>query len=249
MNERDRCTPSGEEMQRRIELAACYRLVAHFQMSDLVFTHISARAVRPEGAILVNPYGHRFDEVRASELVLLDRDGLLLRPQDAPINPAGLTIHTAIHAARPDAACVVHTHSVAGMAVAAQREGLLPVCQHAMKFYGRLGYHDYEGIALSEAEKGRLVHDLGPHQAMILRNHGLLAVGRTVAEAFHVIYHLEQACRVQVAAAAGRELVLPDPAVAERTAGQFEAFPQPLGQREWPALLRLLDGRDPSYRD
>ncbi len=237
-----------EERLRRIELAACHRLVAHFGMSDLVFTHISARAPAREHALLINPYGLLFDEIRASDLVMVDGAGRVLAPADAPINPAGIVIHTAIHAARPDALCVIHTHSVAGMAVAAQREGLLPVCQHSMKFYGRIGYHEYEGIALSEGEKHRLVRDLGPHQAMILRNHGLLAIGRTVAEAFHVIYHLEQACRVQVAATAGgRPLVLPAPAIAQHTAQQFEAFPQPLGQREWPALVRLLDRLDPSY--
>lgn len=232
----------------RIDLAACYRLIAHFGMSDSIFTHVSARVPGREDAFLINPYGKLFDEIRASELVIVDGAGRATESTDAPLNPAGLVLHTAIHRARPDAACVIHTHSVAGMAVAAQRSGLLPLCQHAMKFHERLGYHDFEGITLSEGEQARLVRDLGAHQAMILRNHGLVAVGRTIAEAFHVVYHLEQACRVQVAATArGAELRLPPPEVAERTARQFEAFPQPLGQREWPALLRSMDRIDPSY--
>jgi ribulose-5-phosphate 4-epimerase/fuculose-1-phosphate aldolase len=239
---------SAEERQIRVELAACYRLIAHFGMADLIFTHITARL--PDDVLLINRYGMLFDEIKASSLVRVGLNGEGKDREKAEINPAGLMIHSAVHAARPDAVCVIHTHSVAGMAVAAHAEGLLPLCQHATKFYGRLGYHDFEGIALRQEEKSRLVHDLGPHQAMILRNHGLLALGRTIAEAFHVMYHLEQACRVQVAAAAsGKALRAADPAAAETAAQQFEAFPQPLGQREWPALLRMLDRIDPSYRN
>lgn len=232
-----------QQHRTRVELAACFRLVAHFGMSELlIVTHISARVPGRDGELLIAPDGWPFDELRASDLITVDRTGASRRP-------AELAGHLAIHAARHDAACVIQTCSIAGMAVAAQRTGLLPLCQHAMKFHRRIGYHDDEGIVVSQDAPARLVRDLAHHQAMIRRNRGLCAVGRSIAEAFHVMYHLEQACRVQVAAmSGGGALALPPDSIAEHAARQYEAFPQPLGQREWPALLRRLDRLDPSYK-
>jgi len=236
------------ERQLRTDLAACYRLIAHFGMDDTVFTHISLRIPGPEHHFLINPYGMGFDEVTASSLVKVGLDGRLVEPSEWPVNPAGFVIHSAIHAAHPDANCVIHTHTVAGMAVAASEAGLLPISQHAMEFHNRLGYHEYEGIALDLEERERLVADLGPHRAMILRNHGLLTVGRTVAEAFHYMYYLEQACRVQVAAAGMGKLRIARDNLAEHTAQQFLSGPGK-GERMWRAMLRKLDRLDPSYRD
>ncbi|CAN0581297.1 unnamed protein product, partial [Ectocarpus sp. 12 AP-2014] len=184
----------------RVELAAAYRLIAEFGMDDSIFTHISAKAPEAEGdhAFLLNPYGLRFDEVTAGNLVTINLDGEILKdPFGAGINKAGFTIHSAVHAARPDVACVLHTHTVAGVAVASMKEGLLPLNQWSAPFYNRLAFHDYEGIALNHEERARIVHDLGDKSAMILRNHGLLTCGRSVGEAFRTMMDLERACRAQ----------------------------------------------------
>jgi ribulose-5-phosphate 4-epimerase/fuculose-1-phosphate aldolase len=236
------------ERQLRVDLAACYRLIAHYGMDDTIFTHISLRVPGPRKHFLINPYGMGFDEVTASALVKIDIDGKRVDDSEWDVNPAGFVIHSAIHSARADANCVLHTHTTAGMAVAASEVGLQPITQHAMEFHGRLAYHDYEGIALDLDERERLVRDLGDKPAMILRNHGLLSVGRTVAEAFHYMYYLEQACRVQVAAASLGKLRVATDNLAAHTAGQFQTGPGK-GERMWRALLRKLDRIDPSYRD
>lgn len=241
---------SAAEWAIRCDLAALYRLVAHFRMTDLIYTHISARLPGPDNHFLINQYGVQFHEMRASDLVRIDVDGNQVGQQGQRVNAAGFTIHSAIHMARHDLMCVIHTHTAAGMAVAAQKHGLLPISQHALKFYGHLGYHGYEGIALDLDERGRLVADLGPHKAMILQNHGLLAAGRTIPEAFSQIYYLERACQAQVAAlAGGAELVTPPEAVRLHTAQQFQAA----GALEhyemmWESCLRLVDGDRPDYR-
>ena len=237
------------ERQVRIDLAACYRLVAHFGMDDLVYTHITARVPGTRDQFLINPFGSMFNEVTASSLVKIDLAGNVLSPRDAKINPAGFVVHSAIHMHRHDAGCVLHTHTQAGMAVAAMKEGLLPLNQKSMMFYNRVGYHDYEGLAFSTDERERLYRDLGNHKALILRHHGLLVVGDDCADAFSQMYSLEIACRLQVAALSlNREITLPDPKISEHTAHQFETYPDPARSREWPGLLRLLDRLDPSYK-
>jgi ribulose-5-phosphate 4-epimerase/fuculose-1-phosphate aldolase len=233
------------EAQVRHDLAALYRLIAHFKMTDLIDTHISARVPGPEHHFLINRYGVLFHEMRPEDLVKIDTDGNPVDPGDADtnrVNAAGFTIHSAIHMARHDLGCVIHTHTADGMAVACRKKGLLPITQHALRFYDRLGYHDYEGIALDLAERERLVADMGTHKAMILRNHGLLAAGRTIPEAFVNIYFLERACQAQVKATmGGDELVYPSAEVCERTARQFER-PTAMAycERVWKAALRLL---------
>lgn len=234
------------EARVREELAALYRLVAHFRMTDLIDTHISARVPGTKDHFLINRYGVLFHEMRPQDLVKIDLDGNPVDPGDADsqlVNAAGFTIHSAVHAARHDLACVVHTHTADGIAVACQRDGLLPITQHALRFYNRLGYHDYQGIALDLEERESLVASLGPHKAMILRNHGLLAAGSSVAEAFVNIYYLERACQAQVKAqSAGAPLVFPSEAVCERTASQFERPTAPIyTQRVWTAARRLLE--------
>ncbi|WP_435636082.1 class II aldolase/adducin family protein [Pseudomonas solani] len=248
-----------EERALRQQLAACYRLIAHFRMTDLIFTHISVRVPGPEHHFLINPYGLMFDEIRASDLVKIDLQGKAVEPTRYKVNPAGFVIHSAIHAAREDAQCVLHTHTRAGCAVAAQPAGLLPVNQISMEFYGRVAYHDYEGVALNLDEQKRLVADLGDKPVMILRNHGLLTVGETPAQAFLRMYYLEKACDIQVAAQACGELLLPPHEVCEHTQRQFNEPAQPAGEGEltdrdamdlaWQALLRLLERVAPDYRD
>jgi len=239
-------TPVPTEADMRRDLAALYRLVAHFRMTDIIDTHISARVPGPENHFLINRYGVLFHEMRPEDLVKIDMDGRPVDPGDPEttnrVNAAGFTIHSAIHMARHDLACVVHTHTADGMAIACRKSGLLPITQHALRFYNRLGYHAYEGIALDLEERDRLVADMGTHKAMVLRNHGLLAAGSTVAEAFVNIYFLERACQAQVkATAAGDELVYPSAEVCERTARQFERPTAPAYcQRVWNAALRLL---------
>jgi ribulose-5-phosphate 4-epimerase/fuculose-1-phosphate aldolase len=238
-----------EERAARIELAACYRLIAQFRMTDLIYTHISARIPGTEH-FLLNPYGFLFEEVSASNLVRIDIDGKIAEDTHYQVNPAGFTIHSAVHRARPDVNCVLHTHTRAGMAVACMREGLLPLSQFALQFHDRLAYHDYEGIALDLDERERLARDLGAHKAMILRNHGLLTAGASVPEAFSLMFYLERACEVQIAAlSTGRELVHPATEVCEKTARQYEPDDEPAGMREWRALLRQLDRTDPGYRN
>jgi ribulose-5-phosphate 4-epimerase/fuculose-1-phosphate aldolase len=242
---------SAEEWKIRCDLAALYRLVAHHRMTDLIYTHISARLPGPEHHFLINKYGVMFHEMRASDLVKIDCDGNVVGDgQSQRVNAAGFTIHSAIHMARDDLMCVVHTHTAAGMAVAAQKQGLLPISQHALKFYGRLAYHGYEGIALDLDERERLVQDLGQHSAMILANHGLLCAGRTIPEAWSNIYFLERACQAQVAAlAGGSELILPPEAVRQHTAAQFNR-PDVLEHYEllWDSCLRLVEDGRPDYR-
>ncbi len=247
--------PVTDEYQLRRELAAVYRLVAHFRMTDLIFTHISLRLPGPDHHFLINPYGLLFEEITASSLVRVDLDG---NPVDAPgarVNPAGFVIHSAIHRAREDALCVLHTHSRAGCAVAALEEGLLPVNQMSLEFYNRVSYHDYEGIALNLDEQKRLADDLGDHHALILRNHGLLTVGSTAARAFLRMFYLDKACEIQIAAAAAGKLRLPTPEVSEYTAQQYEGTvigdygdPEAM-DLAWTALLRLLGRVAPGYED
>jgi ribulose-5-phosphate 4-epimerase/fuculose-1-phosphate aldolase len=239
------------EVQRlRIDLAACYRLVAHFRMSDLTYTHISARLPGEGESLLLNAFGLLFDEVSASNLVTVDAEGqVLYDPTGLGINPAGFVIHGAVHAARPDVACVLHTHTMAGMAVSAHADGLLPITQHAMRFHERIGYHEHEGIALDMGERERLVHDLGPHKAMILRNHGLLTCGSSVAEAFNLMYYLERACQAQVAAlSSGQAPHMPSLEAVQATATIFDRA-APAIANDWKALLRMLDRLDPSYKN
>lgn len=240
---------SAEEWQRRVDLAACYRLIARFGMTDLIYTHISARVPGTRDQFLINGYGLLFEEITASSLVKIDLDGKAVEESNYDVNPAGFTIHSAIHQTRHDAECVVHTHTVPGMAVAAQEEGLLPLNQMSMEFYGRVAYHDYEGISLELDERERLQRDLGDKSCMILRNHGLLTVGHTVPAAFSLMYYLNKACELQVAALAGnRPLVMPPPEVCEHAAGQFNVGTPTSGMREWHALLRRLDREEPDYK-
>jgi len=236
------------ERDARINLAACYRLIAHFGMDDLIYTHISARVPGSPGHFLINPYGMMFHEITASSLVKIDYDGNLVEPAQHPVNYAGFVIHSAIHAARPDVTCVLHTHTRAGVAVSCLKEGLLSLNQFSAGFYNRVGYHDYEGIATNLDERQRLVRDLGDKRVLILRNHGLLTAGRSVPEAFQLMYYLEQSCRVQMDLMASRTSINQlSHEVSEYTAQQCETGTQH-GEREWPALLRLLDAKDPSYR-
>lgn len=239
------------EWQARVDLAAAYRLVALYGWDDLIFTHISARVPGPEHHFLLNPYGMMFDEVTASSLVKIDLEGNKVVESPHFINPAGFTIHSAVHAARKDALCVMHLHTDYGIAVSAQKEGLLPVSQQAMFPLASLAYHDYEGLALNEDEKPRLVADLGTRSYMILRNHGLLTVGETVAEAFLSMYILERACRIQILAqSGGGELHRVPDKIIGLTAKQMSAVTVGQGaELTWPGLLRKLDRIDPTYRD
>ena len=241
---------SAAERRIRIDLAACYRMVAYYRMTDLIYTHISARVPGRSPRFLINPYGLMFEEITASNLVTVTLDGAVVDdPSGLGINPAGFVIHSAIHRARHDVACVIHTHTAAGLAVAAQKRGLLPLTQHAMRFTDRIAYHDYEGVALDLPEQRRLVRDLGQRNVMILRNHGLLACGATVAEAFDLIYYLERACQAQIGAmAGGAALSIPAPAVARKVARQFARPGRAAPGNAWTALLRLLDRSDPSYK-
>lgn len=245
---------SAEEWKVRCDLAALYRLVAHFKMTDFIYTHISARVPGPEHHFLINKYGVMFHEMRASDLVKIDLDGNVIETngQSGRVNAAGFTIHSAIHMAREDLMCVVHTHTAAGIAVSAQKQGLLPISQHALKFYGHLAYHGYEGIALDHDERDRLVADLGEHRAMILANHGLLVAGRTIPEAFQNIYYLERACQAQIAAqSGGAELILPPESVRQHTASQFNRPGEDaLAHYDWAwvSALRLIENDRPDYR-
>jgi ribulose-5-phosphate 4-epimerase/fuculose-1-phosphate aldolase len=238
---------SAEEWQVRTDLAALYRLVAHFGWDDMIYTHISARLPGPDHHFLINPYGMFFGEMTASSLVKIDLNGEILQETPYFINPAGFTIHSAVHAARDDAHFVMHLHTDQGVAVSAQKEGLLPLSQHALICLPRLGYHDYEGIALNHEEKDRLVHDLGTNNMMLLRNHGTLTVGKTAADCWAHMFYLERACKQQVMAlSAGRENVLIAP-----QASQDEVKKQVSrgvgGALAWPGCLRLLDRESPGY--
>ncbi len=241
---------SAEEWQLRCDLAACYRLVAAYGWSDLVFTHVSARIPGPEHHFLINPYGLMFDEITASSLIKVDQDCNKLIDSPFPVNPAGFVIHSAIHQARHDAGCVLHTHSRAGVAVSAQKCGVLPISQQSIFVLNSLAYHDYEGVALRDDEKARLQADLGTANYLMLRNHGLLTVGRTVADAFLSMYGFENTCRIQIDAQAGGELISVDPAIVEGAAKAARAatLGGGAGALAWPALLRKCERMDPSYK-
>jgi len=242
---------SAEEWQTRVDLAAAYRLVALFGWDDLIFTHISSRIPGPEHHFLLNPYGMMFDEVTASSLVKIDLEGNKVVDSPYFINPAGFTIHSAVHAAREDALCVMHLHTDYGIAVSAQKNGLLPLSQQAMFALSSLAYHDYEGLALDGQEKPRLVADFGDKKFMILRNHGLLTVGRNAAEAFLGMFLLERACKIQILAqTGGGELSLIPNAILAKVASQMDVVTVGQGAAlTWPGLLRKLDRIDPTYRD
>jgi ribulose-5-phosphate 4-epimerase/fuculose-1-phosphate aldolase len=240
---------SEAEWEQRVALAACYRLVARFGWDDLIFTHISARVPGPEHHFLINPYGMAFDEITASSLVKIDPEGRKVMDSPYEVNPAGFTIHSAIHAAREDANCVLHVHSINGIAVSAQTAGLLPISQQSIFVLPSLAYHDYEGVALNADEKPRLVRDLGNKTFLILRNHGLLTVGQSVADAFVAMYLLESACMIQVRAQTGSSLILLDSAIVNRGENQFQSVTKGAGGRlAWPALLRKLDRADATYK-
>ena len=243
---------SADEWTTRVDLAACYRLTALYGWTDLIFTHISARVPGTDNHFLLNPYGLMFEEITASSLVKLDTDGEIVMDSEYSVNAAGFTIHSAVHQAKHDMFCVMHTHTVAGMAISAQKCGLLPLAQTALQFYGALSYHDYEGIAFDLGERERLVASLGDNTAMILRNHGLLTCGRSIAAAFTTMHSLEKSCALQIAAQVGGELVLPSEEVCRHTAMQFQKGDEvdaasSLDQLAWMALLRKLDRENPGY--
>jgi ribulose-5-phosphate 4-epimerase/fuculose-1-phosphate aldolase len=243
---------SRAEWDTRVDLAACYRLVHHFDMDDLVYNHISARVPGEEGHFLINAYGMTYDEITASSLVKIDFDGKVVQDSGTGygVNLAGFVIHSAVHRGRPDVACVIHTHTPSGMAVSAMKCGLLPLTQNSM-YFGGIGYHDYEGPAVDLDEQRRLVADLGPHEAMILRNHGLLSVGRTIAEAFVTMYWLDRACQAQaLAMASNTELNLPGRKTVETTNERYKPGQRrKIGELEWSGLLRLVERRYPGFRD
>jgi ribulose-5-phosphate 4-epimerase/fuculose-1-phosphate aldolase len=248
---------SAQEWQARVDLAACYRLMDKFGMTDLIYNHITARIPGTDDHLLINLYGLLYKEITASSLVKIDVEGnIIWKPEtDYGINKSGYVIHGAIHKARPEVTCVIHTHTRAGMAVAAMKCGLLPLSQTSIRFVGHLGYHDYEGPAVDLDERERIVADLGPHDALIMRNHGLLTCGATIQQAFNTMYQLEMSCRAQVDAMAARtELTMPGENVLAHTAHLYQpGTRRPYGVLEWPAMLRLLEAEDansgyPSYR-
>ena len=242
---------SPEEWQLRVDLAACYRLVAMYGWSDLVFTHISARIPGPEHHFLINPYGLMFDEITASSLVKVDQNCNKLIDSPYPVNPAGFVIHSAVHAVREDAQCVLHTHTRAGIAVSAQKNGVLPISQQSTFVLASLAYHDYEGVAFRDEEKPRLQADMGEANFLMLRNHGLLTVGKTIADAFLSMYTFENACQIQIAAqAGGGELTHVDPRIVEGVGHALKVQTGGLGGAfVWPALIRKLDRIDDSYKN
>lgn len=238
------------EWQMRVDLAAAYRLVALFGWDDLVFTHISARVPGQDGQFLINPYGMMFDEITASSLIKVDASGQQLEPGPFPVNPAGFTIHSAVHGARHDATCVLHTHTLNGVAVSAQTEGVLPISQQSIFVLSNLAYHDYEGVALRDDEKPRLVNDLGANNFLMLRNHGLLTIGSSIAEAFVSMYIFESVCAIQVRSqSGGAALTRINPAIIAGAKQQAAQVTKGLGagQLAWPGLLRRLDRLNPGY--
>jgi ribulose-5-phosphate 4-epimerase/fuculose-1-phosphate aldolase len=243
---------SPEEWQARVDLAAAYRLVAMFKWDDLVFTHISARVPGSHDEFLINPYGLMFEEITASSLIKIDQNGNKLDKSPYDVNPAGFTIHSAVHSARHDALCVMHVHSLNGIAVSAQKAGVLPISQQSIFVLSNLSYHDYEGVALREDEKPRLVADLGAtNNFLMLRNHGLLTLGTTVADAFLAMYLFETVCTIQVRAmSGGTELTSVDPRIIAGAQAQSKEATRGVGggALAWPGLLRKLDRADPSYR-
>lgn len=240
---------SPEEWQLRVDLAAAYRLVVVHGWSDLVFTHISARIPGPEHHFLINPYGLMFDEITASSLIKVDQQCNKLSESPFPVNPAGFTIHSCIHDGRPDVGCVLHTHSRAGVAVSAQKCGLLPISQQSTFVLPQLAYHDYEGVALRPDEQPRLQADLGQANCLMLRNHGLATLGPSVADAFLAMYQFESACAIQLSAQAGGELIHVNPQIMQNMPAVIQAVTKGQGAGiVWPALLRKLDRLDPSYK-
>jgi ribulose-5-phosphate 4-epimerase/fuculose-1-phosphate aldolase len=241
---------SAEEWQLRVELAACYRLVALYGWTDLVFTHISARVPGPEHHFLINPYGLMFEEITASSLVKVDQECNKVIDSPFPVNPAGFTIHSCIHEARHDVGCVLHTHSRAGVAVSAQKCGVLPISQQSTFILGSLAYHGYEGLAVRDDEKPRLQDDLGTNNFLMLRNHGLLTVGKTVADAFLNMYFFEAVCKIQLDAQAGGELIYVNPKILDGVAQAMKVAGAGQGANiAWPALLRKVARADPGYKD
>ena len=246
---------SEAEWQARVDLAACYRLVELYGMADMMANHISVRVPDEENAFLINAYGMMYEEITASSLIKVDHDGKILAKPDFGalnygINKAGYVIHSAVHHARPEVACVIHTHSWASMAISSLDCGLLPITQTAMRFL-KIGYHEYQGVVLDTAEQESLIADLGTGEALILRNHGAMTVGNTVGEAFNWMHRLELACRSQVAAMSCSTPLRDVPAdVLQETWNNYQpGTRRPYGVMEWPALLRKLDRLDPSYRD
>jgi len=241
---------SEAEWKVRVDLAAFYRLSALYGWDDFIYTHISARVPGPDHHFLINPFGLMFDEITASWLVKVDLAGNVVMDSPFPINPAGFTIHSAVHAAREDAGCVLHTHSVNGVAVSAQADGVLPISQQSIFVLSSLGYHDYEGVALRDDEKPRLVRDLSNNNFFMLRNHGLLTVGQSVADAFMAMYTFESVCMIQVRAqSGGGRLTMIDPAIIATSAQQAQQVTKGMGSGalNWPGLLRRLDRRSPGY--
>ena len=249
MTLQEKVTPA--EWLARCELAALYRLIAHFKMTDMIDTHISLQVPGEPDHFLINTYGVLVEHMPASDLVKIDFDGEIVEDfeMDKPVNTAGFVIHSAIHSARDDVHCIIHTHTADGMAVSAQKQGLLPLTQHALKFYDNLGYHTYEGIALSLSERARLVDDLGFYNAMILRNHGLLGAGKSIAWAFHEIYFLERACQAQIKAlAGGAELIFPAEEVCRHAAQQFRREGiDTIVNNGWQAAKGLIVAQKESY--
>jgi ribulose-5-phosphate 4-epimerase/fuculose-1-phosphate aldolase len=244
---------SKEERNSRVDLAAAYRLIHYYGMTDMIYTHISTRISKEPPVFLINPYGMLFDEICASNLVPVDANGNKIDSEDRDVNPAGFTIHSAIHLGCPDAHAIIHTHTLSGMAVAAMEEGLLPLNQISMEFYNRIAYHDYEGISLDLDERKRLVASLGNKKCLILRNHGLLTIGSTMAEAFYYMYYLNKACEIQVQVLSSTSKpIIPSPKICEHTAQQFEGSFLNNNQEfqlVWEANRRLLDRLDTSYLD
>lgn len=244
---------SSKEWQVRRDLAAAYRLVDLFGWSDLIGTHLTARVPGDEDHFLINPYGHLFDEITASGLVKVDMHGNIVSETEHHINPAGFTIHSAVHMARPEVASVMHTHTPAGVSVASQKEGLLPLTQHAMAVYDHVAYHGYEGISMDLEERERIARDFADKNILFLRNHGLLTAGRTVAETFVWLYRAERACRMQLALQQSQAELVPIPEDVQRATiernrknNSPEGY-RPIGRHEWPALLRKLDRVNPDY--
>lgn len=238
------------EWQARCQLAALYRLIAYYRMTDLIDTHISLRVPYEPNHFLINRYGVTFDQMTASDLVKIDHDGNIVAEYDQGkmVNVAGFVIHSALHHANAEINCVIHTHTADGIAVSAQAEGLLPLSQHALKFYNNIAYHEYEGIAFSTAERERLVQDLKHHRCMILRNHGLLATGDSIARAFHEIYFLERACQIQIKAMSSPQLHYPSQAVCEYTVQQFQSdAAEPIIAAAWQAALSLIKDQENDY--
>lgn len=243
---------SDAEYQTRVELAACYRLAAYYKMTDIIYTHITARVPGEPGHFLINPYGFLWEEITASSLVKIDTDGNKVAHSPHRVNPAGFTIHSAVHMERHDAAWVMHTHTRSGVAVSCLEEGLMPLNQIALQFYGRVAYHDFEGIALDLEERRRITKDLGAHPVLFLRNHGLLTVGESAAQMFSNMFYLNRACEIQESVLSmGAPLKPVDETVARRVTGQYDqmAFDDGDLLLEWDAQMRLADRIDPGFRD